>query len=375
MPYATPQYWQPNAISQPPVGYPTPVGASAAPPQPSGVGQVRFGGRDVAVYGRNMDPTGAQGMRAQMDQMMAQRNASVAAQNQAHAASVGNSIGWGGKGVPVGGSSWRNLGAAPGMGMMGNAAMGRGGYAPPGTGAGGGSIGGGGGAPGAGGGATGPLGASYQQAMNNANQANEARYQDILRGYQERYARNMDMLAGRGAQEGQDISDRYRSQEAQRRQQLIGRGLGNSTVVNTMQMGNERERANDLGRLNERIRQQTLAADAGLTGDTLQFMERRTDAQPDVRLLAQLAQGMGSAGYGMPAGVGGGGYGAPSMDVWTTGGFGMGMPNPYAFVQQRFPDPPRGPAAFRGNVAGYQQARDSYNQMINDPEYMAWAGR
>lgn len=149
----------------------------------------------------------------------------------------------------------------------------------------------------------------WQQAYDQAKQANEARYQDILGGYQQRYQRGMDMLSGLGQQQARDINELYDQQAGQQSQDLIGRGLGNSTVMQTMQTGNNRERNADLARLNDQVRQQALQADSGLSADELQFMERRNDQYPDYGLMAQLAQGMGAAGYGAGGGSGGGGFG------------------------------------------------------------------
>lgn len=141
-------------------------------------------------------------------------------------------------------------------------------------------------------------GGSFANAQNAANQANEARYQDILGGYQQRYERNLANLQGAGQQEAADINRRYDERAANIRSDLIARGMGNSTTVDTMLAGNERERTNDLGRLQERLRNQQLAVDTGLTGDTLQFMERRNDVGPDLNMLARLASGVGAASVG-----------------------------------------------------------------------------
>lgn len=156
------------------------------------------------------------------------------------------------------------------------------------------------------GGGGGGGGSSFSDAYAEANAANEARYRDVLGGYQNRYERNMEDLRGSGAQERNDINEAYKDQWAARQQSMIGRGLGNSSILDTMQAGNERERINDQGRLEERLRQQRIGLDTSLSGDTLGFMERRVDQQPDPMLAAQLAQGLGQAGYGA-GGVGGGG--------------------------------------------------------------------
>jgi hypothetical protein len=172
------------------------------------------------------------------------------------------------------------------------------GYVPAGSGGGGGGSGGGGGGSGGG--------------MAAANQANESRYRDILDGYQQRYERGLANLIGAGQQESKDINQRYDEQEARINNDLISRGLGNSTVKANMATGNDRERTADIGRLNERLRQEQLAVDAGLTKDVLDVMERKTDQGPDLALLAQLQRaasmggGMGGGGGGISMGGGGG---------------------------------------------------------------------
>jgi len=200
----------------------------------------------------------------------------------------------------------------------------------------------------------GNIGNQFQSALNNARQANEARYQDILNGYQQRYQRGLGMLSGLGQQEGRDINELYDSQGAKINQDLIGRGLGNSSVIATMAMGNNRERNADLGRLNDRVRQQAMTTDAGLSGDELQFMERRNDVGPDLGLLAQLAQGMGAAGYGQGGGGGGGmgGY-MPPMDMsYLMPSFGGSYqsPGPSIWNQNRL-------AAARANYAAKNAAK------------------
>jgi hypothetical protein len=158
-----------------------------------------------------------------------------------------------------------------------------------------------------------------------------------------------------GAQETADINERFNNNAQAQRQSLVSRGLSNSTVLDTMAAGNERERGAELRRHNEGLRREQMGADmalsgdalqygeratgqrvgidsglsgdalnfreransnrntsnAMLTGDMLQFMERRDDTYPNYQQLQQLAQGLGQAGAG--AGGGGGGMmaGAP----------------------------------------------------------------
>lgn len=161
---------------------------------------------------------------------------------------------------------------------------------------------------------------AFQKAMDDANRANEQRYQDTLAGTQNRYERNMNYLEGAGQQEARDINQAYAQQAARTNQDLINRGLRTSTIASNLQAGNERERLNDQGRLQERLRQQRIATDAGLSGDVLSLMERRNDIAPDMNQLIALAQLEGRAG---PIG---GGYAGVPMFV-SPGAIGYGLPS------------------------------------------------
>lgn len=159
----------------------------------------------------------------------------------------------------------------------------------------------GGGMPGGGGGGGGngqlsDLISEYQKAHDKANAANEARYRDILAGYQDRYSRSMANLAGMGEQEAKDIDEAAKHRAAALRQSLVARGLSNSTVMDNLEQGVERERVNDMGRLQERLRNQMIGFDTSLSGDTLGFMERREDTGPDLNQLLQLSQMLGGSG-------------------------------------------------------------------------------
>jgi len=136
---------------------------------------------------------------------------------------------------------------------------------------------------------------SWQSAYNQAKQTNEARYAEILAGYQKRYQDVMGELQGSGAQEYADIGSRMRSSQAAGAQDLVSRGLAGTTVMPTMRAGYARQAEGDYGRLADRLRTQRTSAMAGLSGDTLGFMERREDEYPDQGLMTQLMQ---QYGYG-----------------------------------------------------------------------------
>lgn len=142
----------------------------------------------------------------------------------------------------------------------------------------------------------------WQAKMDQANSANEGRYQQIMGGYDQRKA---DM-AGAGTQARADILRRGTEAESAIRSNLTQRGLGNTTVVPTMQMGAQRETEGNIGRLDESLRQQG----SGMAKEKLDFMERRTDEGPSygqmLELLKTSGQGAGSRTGGD---LGGGAFG------------------------------------------------------------------
>lgn len=182
--------------------------------------------------------------------------------------------------------------------------------------------------------------ANYENAYRSANQANEARYGDIITGYGQRigdvtagnnqlisaqqklYDDTMREAAGLGLQEQSDLRQDWDKQAAQADDRMRRMGLAGTTVMPTMSAGVEKQKQADMSRLNERLQRERLGmmTDLGqrvntakanalqqtdtIKGDRLNFMERREDMQPDMGMYAQL---MTQAGNGNGGSVGGGG--------------------------------------------------------------------
>lgn len=142
------------------------------------------------------------------------------------------------------------------------------------------------------------LAGEYQKKLDEANAANEARYQQILGGYDALQGRVMGDLSNVGAMERKDINRQYNSMGANVYQGLVNRGFGNSSLTATMRMGTERERADAMGRSYERAAQMRANADMQITQGKLGAIERRTDLAPDPQQLINLSQGLGRSGYG-----------------------------------------------------------------------------
>jgi len=150
----------------------------------------------------------------------------------------------------------------------------------------------------------------YQAAVNKANQANETRYQDILRGYDDLAARTRADLAAAGQSTMADINRTYSGTSSNMYQQLVNRGLANSSIPATMQMGIDRSRAESVARANELAANSRVNADMSITQGKLGVMERRTDAGPDPNQIMELYRRLGASGQFAP-GAGGRMYGQP----------------------------------------------------------------
>lgn len=161
---------------------------------------------------------------------------------------------------------------------------------------------------GSGGGQT--LAGAYQAALDKANAANEARYQQLIGGYDELRGSIAGGLKDVGNQEFRDIDRTYKSMGSDVYQRLVNRGFANSTLPATQQMGVERERSAARSRLASDLAQQKAGYESSIAQAKLGMMERRNDVGPDPGQMIALSQGLGQAGYGQGAG-GGVGYGQP----------------------------------------------------------------
>lgn len=189
----------------------------------------------------------------------------------------------------------------------------------------------------------------YQMAYDRARKENLERYQDILGGYAERYRRGTRNLEQEGDYERQDIKAAHRQYRGQLRGNLVNRGLTGTTVAPTMMQGAIRNENRDVGALNDRMSQRRRALEAGLSGDMLSFMERRTDSYPDLNQLINLQMMAGRAGAGTaPINPG-------YQDVPNVGGqwmpYGGGF-NPFVMAANMWANQPRGSRPRKNTKAG-----------------------
>gem|GEM_PF-4722150 len=134
----------------------------------------------------------------------------------------------------------------------------------------------------------------YQDAYNQGVETNEQRYEDILGGYRDRYGQSMDMVNQMGTSQRAEIDRVYGGRAASEQQRLVDMGLGTSSISTTNAMGVDRERLRANQELEDSLLSQRLGVHSGQSGDTLGFMERRTDSYPDLNQLIDLALKLGN---------------------------------------------------------------------------------
>jgi hypothetical protein len=128
----------------------------------------------------------------------------------------------------------------------------------------------------------------------------------------------MKGLEGLGTQEKADISEYWKGKEAEGNQALVDKGMTNTSISTNLPQGYGRAMQGDLSRVNERLQQQRLGYQTGLSqdilsaqerlrGNRLGFIERREDQYPDLNQMMQLAQGLGYTQNEMSGGYGGNG--------------------------------------------------------------------
>jgi hypothetical protein len=148
---------------------------------------------------------------------------------------------------------------------------------------------------------TAKLKAEYEKAFNEAKQANEQRYNQILGGYDTLYNDTMTGLEGMGDAARKDVNTGYNRAFSHSMQGLVNSGMANSTILPSVSLNNARQRTDSLNSLNEMLRREKLGYMNNITNNKLNFMERREDTYPDLNLYTSLMNNygnyMGNVGY------------------------------------------------------------------------------
>lgn len=212
---------------------------------------------------------------------------------------------------------------------------------------------------------------------------NAQRGSELLGGYGNMQSRIMRDAEGLGNQERKDIAKRYAGLSAQTGQNMTNMGLGGSTVASSMQAGVRRQETDEMGRLEDRLRQQRIGMDMQMSQAGLAARERVNAGQMGLLQATEgdvqgLSRGLNDALYQQEAG----GraqylqaksegdtnrvnmYGALSGDIWNFAGN-----RDYAFTNSN-------PLLTLSNSLGqwnaYQTAKDLKQAMTHQASNAVW---
>lgn len=249
---------------------------------------------------------------------------------------------------------------------------------------------------------------SYQTAYNEAKQTNLNRYDQILQGYQDRYAqaqKDMGALPDNWGDAQQALlNQQFGVTQSKADQQLADLGMSNTTVQPSVDAGIALQHglasnslADQIAMTKAQFANQRASMNAANSADTLNFMNSRQDPYPDPNTPLSIAQMMGQGSlnglqgllgaYGGMGGGGMGGYGGGGMGGLggsAYGGFagsGFSLPNFGTYLSnggpsyQQLARDAASTATFAGmNQQQQQQAAANAPIPLNAAGAAAWAG-
>jgi hypothetical protein len=130
----------------------------------------------------------------------------------------------------------------------------------------------------------------YMRAVEQANRANETRYQTILGEHTNLYNRTMQGLESVGEAQRQMLREEERRLQADARQAAVSKGMAGTTVAASLQQAAARQSGIAARALEEENRIRKINADAILTGQRLGVMERKVEQGPDPNVLRMQMQ-------------------------------------------------------------------------------------
>ena len=139
-----------------------------------------------------------------------------------------------------------------------------------------------------------------EEKIEEANDANQKRRDQILSDLDARYNRVMDRINNFGHAARADLQERAAEAMGNIHANLSARGLGNSTVLAAFEQRNARDLAREMQRLSETVDTRAMNADMQMTADKAGFMERIEENAPDWGQLQEMAMryGLGNEGRG-----------------------------------------------------------------------------
>lgn len=145
-----------------------------------------------------------------------------------------------------------------------------------------------------------------EEKIEEANDANKKRRDQILSDLDARYSRVMDRIQNFGHAARADLQERAAEAMGNIHANLSARGLGNSTVLAAFMQRNARDLAREQQRLSETVDTRAMNADMQMTSDKAGFMERIEENAPDWGQIQEMAMryGQGNEGRGFNAGQG-----------------------------------------------------------------------
>lgn len=134
-----------------------------------------------------------------------------------------------------------------------------------------------------------------QSAQTAANADNNARYQQALALYQGQQSSDNANLATLGQSETTQINQAAAQQQAQAQQSAIDRGLGNTTVVDSLNRGIAQSQQQNLQALAEQVNQAKISTGQTDTGNIANTIINKTTTAPSYSDIANLAAQYGQA--------------------------------------------------------------------------------
>lgn len=146
------------------------------------------------------------------------------------------------------------------------------------------------------GGLLGQLSQTYQDAMNQANQANSQLAGQLMGGYGQLLGGASSLLGNVTNQQYQNLANLRDQQKAAATQDLTNRGLGNSTIKSSVESGINNQYAQNYNNLQDQRINDALGLLTGIGGQQLQTLNSFNLNAPNYGTLAALAQSLGTSG-------------------------------------------------------------------------------
>lgn len=134
------------------------------------------------------------------------------------------------------------------------------------------------------------------KSQKQANEANEARYQEILGGRQKLFDEATAGLENYGTGQRNRINQEYIDLGNSSLARLASRGLGSSSLTSATQLGVERQKQDALANFEDQLFGRKADIQRSFGNDLYGFQERRDDVGPDINKILPLLFQSGASG-------------------------------------------------------------------------------